>query len=101
LCNLAQPEQYLLGMVSLFPAMMDVQMNELVKMLPLRKQACDALLGKEIVEGALLRWIMAIERGDWTACDAAATKYGLKQNVLARQYRDAIAWAEASLSSMA
>lgn len=101
LCNLPQAEQYLLGMVSLFPAMLDVQMEELVKMLPLRKPACDALLGKEIVEGALLRWIMAIERGNWIACDAVAGKYGLKQKVLARQYRDAIAWAEVSLSSMA
>jgi EAL and modified HD-GYP domain-containing signal transduction protein len=100
-CNLTQSEQYLLGMVSLFPAMMDVRTDELVKMLPLRKAACDALLGKEIVEGALLRWIMAIERGDWAACDAVAAKHGLKQKILARQYRDAIAWAEATLSSMA
>jgi EAL and modified HD-GYP domain-containing signal transduction protein len=79
LCNLSHAEQYLIGMVSLFPAMLDIRMDELVQMLPLRQPARDALQGKEIVEGALLRWIMAIERGDWTGCDSAAATYRLKQ----------------------
>jgi c-di-GMP-related signal transduction protein len=70
-------------MVSLFPAMLDIRMDELVQMLPLRRAASDALQGKAIVEGALLGWIMAIERGDWTACDAVAG-YSLKQTVSMR-----------------
>jgi c-di-GMP phosphodiesterase len=101
LCDLSQAEQYLIGMVSLFPAMLDIRMDELVGMLPLRKDASDALQGKEIVEGALLRWIMALEQGDWAACDAVAATFGLKQSVAMRHYNDAVAWAETSLTSMA
>jgi EAL and modified HD-GYP domain-containing signal transduction protein len=101
LCDLSQAEQYLIGMVSLFPAMLDIRMDELVQMLPLRQPASDALQGKEIVEGALLRWMMAIELGDWTTCDAVVAAYGLKQTALKRYYNDAIAWAETSLTSMA
>jgi EAL and modified HD-GYP domain-containing signal transduction protein len=101
LCDLSQAEQYLIGMVSLFPAMLDIRMDELVQMLPLRQPASDALQGKEIVEGALLRWMMAIERGDWTACDAVVATYGLKQTALKRHYNEAITWAETSLTSMA
>jgi len=101
LCDLPQAEQYLIGMVSLFPAMLDIRMDELVQMLPLRQPASDALQGKEIAEGALLRWMMAIERGDWVACDAVAATYGLKQSILMRHYEDAIVWAETSLTSMA
>jgi c-di-GMP-related signal transduction protein len=88
-------------MVSLFPAILGIRMDELVQMLPLRQAASDALQGKEIIEGALLRWMMAIERGDWIACDAVAATYGLKQTVLIRHYDDAITWAEKSLTSMA
>ena len=101
LCNLSHAEQYLIGMVSFFPAMLDIRMDELVQMLPLRQPARDALDGKERVEGALLRWIMAIERGDWTGCDSAAATYRLKQAVLMRLYNEAIGWAEMSLTSMA
>jgi EAL and modified HD-GYP domain-containing signal transduction protein len=101
LCDLSQAEQYLIGMVSLFPAMLDIRMDELVQMLPLRQPASDALQGKEIVEGSLLHWMMAIECGDWTECDAVAAKYGLKQAILMRHYDNAIAWAETSLTSMA
>jgi EAL and modified HD-GYP domain-containing signal transduction protein len=101
LCELSHAEQYLIGMVSLFPAILGIRMDELVQMLPLRQAASDALQGKEIIEGALLRWMMAIERGDWIACDAVAATYGLKQTVLIRHYDDAITWAETSLTSMA
>jgi EAL and modified HD-GYP domain-containing signal transduction protein len=101
LCELSHAEQYLIGMVSLFPAILGIRMDELVQMLPLRQAASDALQGKEIIEGALLRWMMAIERGDWIACDAVAATYGLKQTVLIRHYDDAITWAEKSLTSMA
>ncbi len=101
LCNLSHAEQYLIGMVSLFPAMLSIPMDELVTMLPLRQPASDALLGKETVEGALLQWVMAIERGDWAACDAHAATYGMKQAVLMRLFGEAIAWADTSLTSMA
>jgi EAL and modified HD-GYP domain-containing signal transduction protein len=101
LCALSHAEQYLIGMVSLFPAMLDIRMEELVRMLPLRQPASDALQGKEIAEGALLHWMRAIECGDWTACDAIAATYGLNQTELIQHYNEAIVWAETSLTSMA
>ena len=50
-------EQYLLGMLSLLPAMLGVPMEEIVPMLPVRGQICEALTGAMNPERALLSWL--------------------------------------------
>ena len=77
LCGLVPSEQYLIGMVSLFPAMLRILMEDLVRLLPLREKARDALLGRETLEGVLLHWIVCQEHGDWEACDAIIRANGL------------------------
>jgi len=97
LCALDPTEQYLLGMLSLLPAMMRFPMEKLAPELPLRKEIRDALEGKVNSESPLLQWIKSSERGDWAECDAVAQADGLNQQDLVICYARAVLWAEAAL----
>jgi EAL and modified HD-GYP domain-containing signal transduction protein len=91
-------EQYLLGLLSLLPAMLQVPMQQLTPCLPLRDEICVALRGESIPERRLLEWLTAHEQGDWTICDAVADRYGMDPLALLRTYEEAVAWAEAALN---
>jgi EAL and modified HD-GYP domain-containing signal transduction protein len=100
LCAKHPTEQYLLGMLSLLPAMLRMPMEELLPSLPLRDKVRDALSGKPIPERDLLCWLEAYERGDWVRCDSVAQSSGLNQSDLVRCYEEALVWAEAAQSSV-
>jgi EAL and modified HD-GYP domain-containing signal transduction protein len=87
-------EQYLLGMLSLLPAMLGVPMEEIVPILPLRGQICEALAGTTNPERRLLAWLEFHEHGDWESCDRLVTTYGLNSNQLVQCYVEAASWAE-------
>jgi EAL and modified HD-GYP domain-containing signal transduction protein len=89
--------QYLLGLLSLLPAMQGQPMSEVVRTLPLSAEIIEALLGNRNPERALLGWLENCERGDWSGCDAAAEAHHLDQRELARVYVEAIAWTETAL----
>ena len=99
LCGLVPGEQYLIGMISLFPAMLRILMEDLVGMLPLRAPACDALLGREVPEGILLHWIVCEEHGDWGACDKIVRTHGLRHENLMRCHAEAIKWTQEALKT--
>jgi EAL and modified HD-GYP domain-containing signal transduction protein len=99
LCGLIPGEQYLIGMVSLFPAMLRILMEDMVRMLPLREKAREALLGIQTPESVLLHWIVCQEYGDWAACDAIIRSNGLHPDQIMRCHREAVAWAEAALDA--
>jgi EAL and modified HD-GYP domain-containing signal transduction protein len=101
LCGLAPNEQYLIGMVSLFPAMLRIVMEDLVRVLPLRETARDALLGMDIPEGVLLRWIVCQEHGEWADCDAIVLSIGMSHEQAMRCHALAVEWTEAALRSNA
>lgn len=90
-------EQYLLGLLSLLPAMLKLPMGELVPSLPLRDEIRRALLGEKIPERSLLCWIEGHERGKWELCDLIAARRDLRQEDLFRCYEEALGWAEAVL----
>jgi len=94
-------EQYLLGLLSLLPAMQGQSMSDLASALPLDEKIREALLGKKNPERVLLGWLESCERGDWAGCDAATQTDQLNQQELAKVYVDAVAWAEAALHSAA
>jgi EAL and modified HD-GYP domain-containing signal transduction protein len=96
-CNLDCTEQYLIGLLSLLPAMLRVPMRDLAPMLPLRAEARNALLGAGVEERVLLHWLERYELGDWAACDQIAGARQLETSFLARCYQEAVAWAEAVL----
>jgi len=98
-CKMDAAEQYLLGMMSLVPAMLGLPMENVTPSLPLRREICEALQGTENPERSLLSWLESHERGDWTACDLTVQANGLNKEQLMNCYTDAVVWAEAALRS--
>lgn len=92
-------EQYLIGMASLFPAMLRIRPEELVKLLPLRPAVQAALEGRDLPEGVLLRWVVAHEHGDWGECGAVARTVGVSPEELMQRFAGASLWAESALGS--
>ena len=110
-CELAAPvfgldpgEQYLLGLLSLVPAMLCLPMEDLIPTLPLRDRICEALQGNLNPERSLLSWLEFHEQGDWTACDAIVqdnqpSHQDSTPDQLIKFYADAVVWAEAAVRS--
>ena len=97
LCGLDATEQYLLGLLSLLPAMLRLPMPEMTPALPLRKQIRQALEGAALPERSLLTWIEFHEHGNWTACDQIVEDNGLNEDELLGAYAQAVVWAENTL----
>ena len=96
-CGLNHTEQYLLGMLSLLPAMLRHPMEELTPTLPLREEIRRALRGEDCPERSLLAWLEGHERGDWEGCNAIVRAYNLDQDSLSLCYEEAVMWAEDAL----
>jgi EAL and modified HD-GYP domain-containing signal transduction protein len=97
LCGLDATEQYLLGMLSLLPAMLRMPMAELTPVLPLRQEIRQALECAANAERSLLGWLEFHEQGDWTACGRMAHAEGLNEAELLPIYAEAMVWAEDAL----
>jgi c-di-GMP phosphodiesterase len=100
-CRLDSSEQYLLGLLSLLPAMLRIPMNEITPTLPLRDEIRQALEGATNRERCLLDWLEHHEQGDWAGCDAIAEAQRLNQQKLVRFYGDALLWSETAIQSAA
>jgi EAL and modified HD-GYP domain-containing signal transduction protein len=101
LCMLDPTEQYLLGLLSLLPAMLRLPMEQLAPELPLREEIREALLGKAGPERILLQWLESHEYGDWPASDAAVEANGLDREFLVACYAEAVQWAEEAVQTVA
>jgi len=101
LLGLLPSEQYLIGMVSMFPAMLRISIEDLVRMLPLRKQACDALLGKGNREGILLDFLISQDRGDWAGGEAILETNRLRFEEVMWRFGEAVAWSSKAVQSAA
>lgn len=120
-CELAAPlfsldpaEQYLLGMLSLVPAMLCLPIDEIIPTLPLRDRICEALQGNMNAERSLLSWLEYHEHGNWEACDAIVkanderrgpsgakdvNRQRIDQAQMIHCYAEAVVWAQAALRS--
>lgn len=99
LCGLDSAEQYLVGMLSLVPAMLKLPMEELTPSLPLRAEVCEALQGAANRERTLLEWLECCEQADWVGCDRIVGARGLDQGNLMGLYAQSVLWAGAALGS--
>lgn len=90
LCGLDAEEMYLLGMLSLLPAMLQTPMETILHGLPLRTEIRDALLGIQVKERCLLSWLEDLETSNIAGCESTAEAYGLDSHLLAQAYMDAI-----------
>jgi len=100
-CRLDPTEQYLLGMLSLLPAMLRLPMEDLAPTLPLREEIRRALQGEPNSERVLLHWLECHERGNWAASDAVVEAIGLNHAEVVGCFGEAVEWAEAALRSVA
>ncbi|HEX3894034.1 MAG TPA: HDOD domain-containing protein [Terracidiphilus sp.] len=100
-CQLNSTEQYLLGMLSLFPAMLQVPIDEIAPMLPLRQEIRDSLSGLAQPERKILTWLEAHERGNWSASDQILQSQGLDSEQLTRFYVEAVQWADTTMRAAA
>lgn len=94
-------EQYLLGILSLLPAMLRAPMEKIAAVMPLRAEIRQALMGVCNQERTLLGWLEAYERGNWELCDTLALAANLPIGSLPVLYAEALAWAESSLATPA
>jgi c-di-GMP phosphodiesterase len=101
LIGLIPAEQYLIGMISLFPAMLRISMKDLVKTLPLREEARNALLGSRNREGVLLDLLLCQDRQDWDKYDAILAANGLRFDQLMWRLGEAITWSKAAIENAA
>lgn len=99
ICDLDSTEQYLVGLLSLLPAMLRLPMEQLAPSLPLRDEVREALLGADVAERTLLHWLEYHEYGDWDACDRVAHANHLDPEFLVACYAEAVLWAEAGVNS--
>ena len=90
-------EQYLLGLLSLLPAMLRTPMKDVAPTMPLREEIRRALMGEEIYARCLLRWLEHYELGDWAGCSEIATARALNESALLCSFQEAVAWTEAAL----
>jgi len=96
-CGLDGTEQYLLGLISLLPAMLRAPMKELAPTMPLREEIRRALMGEKVAERSLLAWLERYELGDWAGCGEVAEAWELDEGGLLCSYQEAVAWTEAAL----
>jgi c-di-GMP-related signal transduction protein len=92
-------EQYMVGLLSLLDAMLQSPMEVLLKSLPLRREAKDALLGAENPIALPLQLIQSFEAGAWGPCAETAKKLGVSEEKLASIYLESIRWAGEALAS--
>ena len=91
-------EQYILGIFSLLPAMLEAPMVEVIASLPLRRPVRDSLLGTANETRCLLEWAEAEEHGDWDRRDAIAQSQRLDSDKLTACYAEAVLWAEQTVA---
>jgi EAL and modified HD-GYP domain-containing signal transduction protein len=103
-CELAAPvhgldptEQYLLGILSLLPAMLNVPIEAVATALPLRRGVRQALLGECNDDRVILEWLEHYEMGQWQQCDRIAEESNLEDANLAALHLQAMEWAEANM----
>ena len=87
-------EQYLLGMLSLLPAMLGVPIEAITPALPLRQEILEALGGIANRESSMLRWLKMHECGNWVGCDTILASMGLQPEQVNSCYHEAILWAD-------
>ncbi len=90
-------EQYLLGLFSMLPAMLEVPMENVISALPFRAEIRDALLGEHNSDRGLLCWMESSEKGDWPNCETAEYMKRLDQGQLMRHLANAMQWADEAL----
>jgi EAL and modified HD-GYP domain-containing signal transduction protein len=94
------PDLFLLGVFSAIDALVDRPVAEVVADLPLAEDVQKALLGEPNELREVLDLVLAYERSNWGAVEAARQRMGLRVDTLTGAYLDAVAWGGALLPDL-
>lgn len=92
-------EQYLIGLLSVMDAILQLPMSEIAGRLPLRPEAANSLLGQDTSAASALKLATSWEAGEWDACSALADSLSLTEPELTRLYIDSLKWADEAAST--
>jgi c-di-GMP-related signal transduction protein len=88
-----EPSQfYLLGMLSLLDALLEMPMPSLLHSLPLDAQMKAALLGEPGLLRSALELVQSLESCDWARCESFRQSLDLTESAVATMYVDALGW---------
>lgn len=88
-----ESDLFLLGLLSLIDAMLEMPMAEVLEKIPLDHETKAVLLGQPSVLGPVFRLMLAHESGDWTAAAQLSASMRLNSEDVAGDYWQAQQWA--------
>jgi len=91
---------FLLGLLSLMDAILEVKMDVLLKELPVDRDIKAALLGQKGRLRPMYEIMLAQESGEWSQSNLIAGKLGLTEEVVMSAWWHAIQWAQEATSNV-
>jgi len=90
---------FLMGMLSTFPALLEISIEDLLERLSVKPAIKVALLGESGRERDVLEVITTYEAGNWPACNVKAQACGVDEDTVSSCYLEAVSWANQVRSS--
>jgi EAL and modified HD-GYP domain-containing signal transduction protein len=91
---------FLMGLLSLMDAILEVKMDVLLKELPVDRDIKAALLGQKGRLRPMYEIMLAQESGEWSQSNLIAGKLGLTEEVVMSAWWHAIQWAQEATSNV-
>jgi c-di-GMP-related signal transduction protein len=96
----SQNDLFLLGLLSIMDAILEVSMDVLLEQLPVEHEAKAALLGQKSSLRPLYQLMLAQEAGEWTQSAAFAQELKLTDEEVATTWWQALQWAQEAISGV-
>ncbi len=93
------PLGFLLGLLSLLHAILDLPMAEVAEQLAVPTGIRGALMGSPGNLRYCLELVVAYETGDWGLCEELVRERRVRMDVLVTKYCEAVQWAETLMKS--
>ena len=94
-------EQYLIGLLSVFDAILQIPTPQILQMLPLREQASEVLLSQQGSASVPYRLLHCYEQRQWTQCARLCKSLAISEAELTSIYLTALQWASNEIRNAA
>lgn len=99
LCKVGDPDtMFTVGLLSVLDAVLDMEMAEVMRQLPLSDAIKQALMGERCREGDVLQAVLAYERGHFAG--AISSSHGINLDALGAAWLTAVSWADRTTSAL-
>jgi c-di-GMP-related signal transduction protein len=89
---------FLLGLLSAIDAILDMEMADVIREIPIRREIREALLGERNTLREILDIALLYEKASWDALQEAAARLGIIEDAIPAMYLQAVDWAKDVLS---